>query len=164
MSKYFTEPKSSEKRVKKDLSNYATEANLKFQQVLIHQNLLKRLIFSKLKKKLDILDKRNKLDIDKSKIVQSNLNNLKVKQIYQMLINQPVPVDLSTLSNVVKSDLITKGIYNAKIKNIEGKILDITNLATTTTTNAKINEVKGKIPSITNLATTNALNAKLNEV
>ena len=29
MSKYFTEPKSSEKRVKKDLSNYATKANLK---------------------------------------------------------------------------------------------------------------------------------------
>ena len=64
----------------------------------------------------------------------------------------------------MKSDLITKGVYNAKIKNIEGKTLDITNLATTTTTNAKINEVKGKIPSITNLATTNALNAKLNEV
>ena len=44
-------------------------------------------------------------------------------------------------------------IYNAKIKNIEGKI-HITNLATNTVLNSKINEVKGEIPSITNLAIT----------
>ena len=41
---------------------------------------------------------------------------------------------------------------NAKIKNIEDKIPNITNLATNATFNAKINEVKNKIPSITNLA------------
>ena len=75
----------------------------------------------------------------------------------------PVPVDLSRLSNVVKND-VKKDVYNAKIKNIEDKIPDITNLATNTTLNAKINEVKGEIPSITNLATTTtALNAKINE-
>ena len=43
-------------------------------------------------------------------------------------------------------------VYNAKIKNIEDKIPDITNLATKTTLNAKTNEVKGEIPSITDLA------------
>ena len=43
-------------------------------------------------------------------------------------------------------------MYNAKIKNIEDKIPDITNLATKTTLNAKTNEVKGEIPSITDLA------------
>ena len=36
-----------------------------------------------------------------------------------------------------------------KIKNIEDKIPDITNLATNASLNAKINEVKGEIPSIT---------------
>ena len=41
-----------------------------------------------------------------------------------------------------------------KIKNTEGEISDITNLATNTTLNAKINEVKKEIPSITNLAST----------
>ena len=46
---------------------------------------------------------------------------------------------------------------NAKEKNIEDKIPDITNLATKTTLNAKINEVKGEIHNITNLATTSAL-------
>ena len=76
----------------------------------------------------------------------------------------PVPVDLSRLSDVVKNNVIKKGLYDAKIENVEDKIFDITNLVTKTTLNAKINEVKGEIPSITNLVTTFALNAKINEV
>ena len=37
----------------------------------------------------------------------------------------PVPVDLSKLSHVAKNDVVKKGAYNAKIKDIEDKILDI---------------------------------------
>ena len=48
---------------------------------------------------------------------------------------------------------LIKNVYNAKMKNIEDKIFDITNLASTASANAKINEVKGKVPNITNLAT-----------
>ena len=48
-----------------------------------------------------------------------------------------VSVDLSKLSNEVKNDIVKKDVYNAKIKNIEDKIPDITNLATKTTLNAK---------------------------
>ena len=55
-------------------------------------------------------------------------------------------------------------MYNAKIKNIEDKIPDITNLATKTTLNAKTNEVKGEIPDITNLATKTALTAVENRI
>ena len=66
----------------------------------------------------------------------------------------PVPVDLSKLSHVVKNDVIKKDVYNAKIKSINDKIPDITNLATNTTLNAKINDVKIKTPNITSLATT----------
>ena len=82
MSEYFPEPKCSRGRVKVelDLSNYATKADSKMQQVLIHQNLLKK-------------------------------------------------VDAA----------VQKDVYNADIKNIEGKIPDITNLATNTSLNAKIN-------------------------
>ena len=54
-------------------------------------------------------------------------------------------------------------VYNAKIKNIEGKIPDITNLGTKTTFNAKINKVKGEMPNISNLATTSALTAVENK-
>ena len=57
-----------------------------------------------------------------------------------------------------------KDVYNAKIKSIEDKIPNITNLATNTTLNSKINEVTNETFSISNLATTTALNAKINEV
>ena len=43
----------------------------------------------------------------------------------------PVSIDLSKLSVVVYKD-----IHNAKIKNLEDKIPDITNVATKTTLNA----------------------------
>ena len=36
--------------------------------------------------------------------------------------------------------LLKKDVYNAKIKNFEHKIADITNIATKTTLNAKIHE------------------------
>ena len=46
MSEYLLEQKSFGRREKFELhlSNYATKTVLKMQQVLIHQNLLKRLI------------------------------------------------------------------------------------------------------------------------
>ena len=48
---------------------------------------------------------------------------------------------------MVKNGVVKKTECNGKIKNIECKIPDVTNLATKTTLNAKINEVKGEIPS-----------------
>ena len=67
------------------------------------------------------------------------------------------PVDLSKLSDVVKNYVVKKDVYNAKIKNIEDKIPDITNLATNTTLDARIYEVRKEMPSITNLTSTTAL-------
>ena len=61
----------------------------------------------------------------------------------------PVPVDLSTLNDVVKNDVVKKDVYNANIKDIEVKIPDITNLAADTTLNAKVDDIKNKIPNIT---------------
>ena len=51
-------------------------------------------------------------------------------------------------------------MYNAKIKNIEAKIPDITDLTTNTSLNVKINEDKGEVLSFTKLATTTALTNK----
>ena len=64
----------------------------------------------------------------------------------------------------MKSDVVKKDVYNAKIKNVEDKIHDATKLAAETTLNAKMNEVKGEIPSVTNLATTSALTAVENKM
>ena len=95
---------------------------------------------SKFAKKIDLASSKSnveKSDINKLKNVRSNESNL--------------------IKNTIKK-------YNAKIKNIDDKIPDITNLATNTTQNAKINVVEGEITSITNLATAAALNTKINEV
>ena len=88
------------------------------QQVLVHRILLKKTDLANLKSDVD------KIDVDKL---------------------VPIPVDFSKLSDVVKNDVVKKDVYNTKIKNIEEKILDITNLAATTILNVKINEVKSKI-------------------
>ena len=73
------------------------------------------------------------------KNVQSTLNNLKFN-IDQLDVDKTVSVliDLSELSDVVKNDVVKKDVYNAKIKNIEDKILHITNLSTDTVLDAKM--------------------------
>ena len=77
----------------------------------------------------------------------TNFSNLKSKvdklDVDKLL---TVSVDLNKLSDVVKTDAVKKDIHNAKIKNIEDKIPDITNLTTNTTLNDRVNEVKNKYP------------------
>ena len=99
------------------------------------------------------------------KSVPSNLSNLKNK-VHKLDVDKliPVLVDLSKLIHVVKKDYVKKDVYNVKIKNIDDKIPDTTNLATTAALIAKVNEVKIKIPSITNLDTTTALTAVENKI
>ena len=97
--------------------------------------------------------------------VPTNLNNLKSKvdkfDVDKLI---PVPVNLRKLSDVVKNDVVKKDVYKAKIKNIEDKITEITNLTTKTTLNDETNKVKGEIPNITNLATKTSLNAVENKI
>ena len=82
------------------------------------------------------------------KKVPSNINNLKSK-VDKLAVDKlvPVPVDLIKLSDVLKNDVVKRYVFNAKIKNIEDNIPDVSNLAIKTTLNAKINEVKGELPS-----------------
>ena len=99
----------------------------------------KKVVLSHLKSDVD------KLDIDKFKNIPTNLNNLKSK-LSRLNVDKlvPVPIDLNKISDVVKNDVVKKDVNNAKIKNIEDKIPDITNLAAKTSLNTKINEVKHK--------------------
>ena len=133
MSQYFPkpyEPFGGDINVKVDLSNYATKTDI-----------------------------NNILHIDTSSFpLKSNLASLKT-EVDKLNIDKlaPVPVDLSKLSNVVKNEVVKNTEYNAKIKNIEEKIPDITNLATRTILIAKINEIKAEILSISGFATTLAL-------
>ena len=162
MSKYFPkpyEPFEGDINVKVDLSIYATKSDLKNATGVDTSPFAKGTDLASLKSNVD------KVDIEKLKNVPTNLSNLKSK-VDKLDIDKlaPVPVDLSKLSNVVKNDVVKKTECNAKIKNIEDKISDVTNLATKTTLNSKINKVKDEIPSFTNLATTTACTAVENKI
>ena len=65
------------------------------------------------------------------KNVPTNLSNLKSK-VDKLDVDKlvTVPIDLNKLSDAVKSYVVKIDSYNAKIKNIEDKIPEITNLAT----------------------------------
>ena len=71
---------------------------------------------------------------------------------------------LPRLSNVAKNYVVKKKVYNAKIKLIEDKIPDITNLATNASFSAEISEGKGETLNITNSATNTALTAVENKI
>ena len=94
-----------------------------------------------------------------------------------------VPVDLSKLSNVVKSDVLKNAAYDklvAKVNKIdtsefvletkfdvdksklENKISDTNRLVKKIYYNSKISELENKIPSISGLVTTFALTAVKN--
>ena len=162
MSQYFSkpfEPFVGDINVKVDLSNYARKADLKNATGINTSKLPAKSYLASLKAEVD------KIDVDKLKTVPDDLNNLESKanklNIYKLA---PVPVDLSKLSNGVKNGVVKEDAYNAKIKIIEDKIPDTTNLVTKTTLNAKINEVKVWTPSISNLATTIAVEDKIPNV
>ena len=122
-----------------DLSNYATKADIKNITHVDTSNFALKTNLSNLKTEVD------KLDIDKLKSLPNNLSILKTKvdklDIEKLL---PLPADLSKLSNALKNEVVKKTEYDAKIKNIEGKIPDISNLATKSNLNTKISEVKMK--------------------
>ena len=123
-------------KVELDLSNYATKADSKNALAVDTSKFVKKVDLANLKSDVD------KLDIDKLKNVPSNLSNLKSKED-KLDVDKLVsaPVDLSKLSDAVKNDVVKKDVYTAKIKNIEDRIPDFTNLAANGPFNAKINEV-----------------------
>ena len=147
------------KKFELDLSNYATKTDLKNSTGVDISKFAKKIALPNLK------SNAYKLDIDKLKNVPSGLISLKSK-VDKLDIDKLVPafVGLSKLSDVIKNDVVKKDVDDAKMKNIEDKIPDITNLATKTTLNDKINEVQDEIPTITNFVPTTALTTIKNKI
>ena len=137
--------------VRVDLSNYMTKQGLKN---ITHVDTLGLALKTNLANLIDNL-----------KSLPNNLSNLKT-EVDKLDIDNlvPIPFDLSKLSNVLKNEVVKKTEYDAKMKNIESKIPDVSNLATKSNLNTKINEVNNKIPSKTGLATTSALTAVENKI
>ena len=68
------------------------------------------------------------------------------------------------LSQIAANHTAANTTPSAKINEVKGETLSITNLVTTSGLNVKINEVKNKIPNTANLATTTTLTAFENEI
>ena len=138
MCEYFSESKFSGGRVKveSDWSNYATKIDLKHATGVYISKFAKNVDLPNIKCDTD------KLDIDKLKNVATNSRNLESK-VDKLDVDKlvPVPVDLSKLSDLVKTDVVKKSVYNAEIRNTEDNIPDVTNLVTNTTLNTKMDEV-----------------------
>ena len=152
------EPFSGVINVKVDLSNYATKSDIKNISPADTSNFALKTNLAYLKTEVD------KLDIDKL---------------------VPIPVDLSKLNDVVKSDVIKKTVYDklvAKVNSIdtggfvlktkynkdkseiENKIPHSSALVKKTDYNAKITEIEDKIPRISGLATNAALTTVENKI
>ena len=157
MSQYFPKPFRSfgeNINVKVDLSNYARKTDLKNVTHVDTSSLALKTNLASLKTEVDELD------------------------IYRLV---PVPVDLSKLSDAVKSDIVKKTVYDklvVKINNIntsdfvlktkyqtdktelENKIPDVSNLVK----KVKLTGLENKIPDVSNLATKTALTAVENNI
>ena len=95
------------------MSNCATKPDLKNATGVDTSKFAKKLDSSNSKSDVDILN------IDKLKNIPTNLSKLKSK-IDKLDLDELVPaaVDLSKLNGAVKSDVVKKDIFNAKIKKI----------------------------------------------
>ena len=147
-SQYFPQPYEplfgGDINVKVDLSNYTTKSYLKNATGIDTSKLAAKSDIVSLKAEVD------KLDIGKLKSVSANLSNLKSKVDKLDIVKlETTPVNLSKVSNVVKNEVVKETKFNAKIKNIEDKIPDVTtNLVSKTILNTKIKEGKAEILSI----------------
>ena len=126
MSQYFPKPFNSHFgdsiKVKIDLSNYATKADIKNISHIDTSSFALKTNLANLKAEI------NKLDIDKM---------------------APVPVDLSKISDGVKNGAIKKTVYDklvAKVYNI-----DTSEFVLKTTDNTDKAELEKKIPDVSNL-------------
>ena len=132
MSQYFPKPFNSHFgdsiKVKIDLSNYAAKADIKNISHVDTSSFALKTNLANLKSEVD------KLDIDKLK---------------------PVPTDLSKLNNVVKNDVVKKADYNTLVTTVDNIVT--TGLVKKTDYKTKTTEIEGKIPDISNLATKTAL-------
>ena len=133
MSQYFPksyEPFGRDINVKVDLSNYATETDLKNVSHVDVSSFALKSNLANLKTEVD------KLDIDKL---------------------TPVPNDLAKLSNVVKNDVVKKTVYEklvAKVNNIDitGFVLKTKYDIDKSDLEKKINNADKKIPDTSELA------------
>ena len=168
MSQYFPKPYEAfggDINVKVDLSDYATKTDLKnVSHVNVSSFALKSNLAS-LKTEVDILDiiKLTSVHNDLAKLNNIVKNDVVKKTEYNKLVAK---VDNIDTTNFVKKNKYEKdgSDFEDKINKVDRKIPDVSDLVKETAFNSKIAEIEGKILSITGLATSSALTAVENKI
>ena len=157
MSHYFPKPFRSfggNINVKVDLSNYATETNLKnVTHVDTSDFVLKTNLASLITEVYKLgIDKLVAVSVDLSKLSDLVKNDIVKKDVYDKLV--------AKVDNIDTSDFVLKTKYNTDKTELENKIPNVTNFVKKT----KLNELENKISDISNLATKTALTAIENKI
>ena len=123
-------------KVKLDLSNYATKAVLKNGAGVNISKFAKKVELASLKSEVDKLEKvPTVLSTLKSKVDKLDVNKL-----------VPVPLDLSKLNDVVKSNAVKKTEYHELVKKVNTiQTTDTRNLVKKTDYDTKISEIEKKL-------------------
>ena len=122
-------------KLKVDLSNYATKADIKNISYVDTSSFALKTNLANLKTEVD------KLDIDKL---------------------VPVPVDLSKLSDVVKTDVVKKDVYDKLVTKVNS--IDTSGFVLKTKYDADISELENKIPDTSSLVKKTDYNTKIAEI
>ena len=155
MSQYFPKPFNSyfddSIKVKIDISNYATKADIKNLSQVDTLSLALKANLASLKTEVDKLaiDKLVPIPVDLSKLSNVVKNDVFKKTLYNKLV--------AKVDNTDTSDFVLKTNYSTKITEIENKIPNTSDLVKKTNYNTKIIELENKISDISNLATKTAL-------
>ena len=160
MSQYFPPYRSLGKNinVKVDLSNYATETNLKNVTHVDVSNFALKLNLASLKSEADRLD-INKLvsfPVDLSNFSDVVKNDVVKKTVYDKLVKKVNDIDTTGFALKAKYDT-DKPELEKKISNAEGKIASISDLVT----NAPLTAVENRIPDVSNLVKRTDYNTKI---
>ena len=138
MSQYFPKPFKNFRgdiKIKVDLSNYATNDDIKNIAHVDTSNFALKTNLANLKTEVD------KIDIDKLKTV---------------------PVDLSKLSNVVKNEVIKKDEYNKLVNKVNN--IETSGFLLKTKYNADKFKLENKIPDTSSLIKKTDYNTKITEI
>ena len=173
MSQYFPKPFNSyfgdSIKVKIDLSNYATKANIKNISHVDTSSFALKTDLASLKTEVDELhiDKSAvPIPVDLSGVVK---NDVVKKTVYNKLVAKVDNTDTSdfvlkskynTDKTELENYLVKKTNYNTKITELENKISDISNLATKTI----LTDIENKIPSVSNLVKKTDYNTKTTDI
>ena len=157
MSHYFPKPFRSfggNINVKVDLSNYATETNLKnVTHVDTSDFVLKTNLASLITEVYKLgIDKLVAVSVDLSKLSDLVKNDIVKKDVYDKLV--------AKVDNIDTSDFVLEAKYNAGKTELEKKNPDVTDLVK----KAKLTELEKRIPNISNLETNAALATVENKI